>query len=211
MSVTILRRPRRTRRWYGHGKGLSTLAAVWLTLLMVSPADGQILEMHRQQFVTKALEDSAENAKLEKKSPTGALLRSLAFPGWGQWYNEKKLKAIIAFSAETFLIGLALHLNHQANRDRRPEDFTDPGREITKGNFRNLVERERNFYLDRRNLTYWWLAGVKLLSMLDAYVDAYLHDFDAGPDLALRVGLLQRRSGMDYQEPAIGLTLRAVF
>jgi hypothetical protein len=45
------------------------------------------------------------------------------------------------------------------------------------------IDEERNFYLENRRLSNWWLAGVILLSMIDAYVDAHLYDFDESPEL----------------------------
>lgn len=103
----------------------------------------------------------------QTKSPTGAMLRSLVFPGWGQWYNGKKFKAGLAFVVESALIARIVISDNQLRNAR--------------------TETERAFYLERRNVTYWWLGGAILLSMLDAYVDAYLYDFDAGPDLTARV------------------------
>ncbi|MFQ6116486.1 MAG: DUF5683 domain-containing protein [bacterium] len=129
--------------------------------------------------------------KLRKKSPTGALIRSMIFPGWGQWYNDQKIKAAIAFSAESFLVGLALHFNTKASEN-------EPG------------SSERNFYIDRRNLTFWLLGGVALLSMIDAYVDAYLYDFDTGPNLALRVGALSSSTSVEMPM-MLGVSLRAKF
>ncbi|MFQ5752682.1 MAG: DUF5683 domain-containing protein, partial [bacterium] len=66
-------------------------------------------------------------------------------------------------------------------------------------------------YIDRRNLTYWVIAGFTLLSMLDAYIDAYLFDFDAGPDLAMRIGTLQNYQGGSISGPVLGFSLRAKF
>jgi len=44
-------------------------------------------------------------------------------------------------------------------------------------------ELEREFYLENRRLSNWWLAGAILLSMIDAYVDAHLYHFDESTDL----------------------------
>ncbi len=96
--------------------------------------------------------------------PRGAMLRSILFPGWGQWYNGKKLKAGLVFAVETGLVANAVYQNSLASR------ATD--------------ERERFVYIDRRNQSLWWLAGAVLLSSLDAYVDAQLAGFDVGPDLS---------------------------
>lgn len=92
------------------------------------------------------------------KIPRGAMYRSLAFPGWGQCYNEKKFKSVLVFAAETSVIAGIFIQHHR---------FTN-----------SVTEQKRNFYKDDRNKFVWWLGGVILFSMLDAYVDAYLQNFD---------------------------------
>ena len=116
----------------------------------------------------------------------------MVFPGWGQWYNGQKIKAAVVFTAESFLIGSAIYLN----------------KKVTDSEVGSL---ERDFYRDRRNLTHWLIGGFTLLSMLDAYVDAYLYDFDTGPDLALRVGALSTPTPMEMPMMILGLSLRAKF
>ena len=114
-----------------------------------------------------------------RKNPTGAMLRSLVFPGWGQLYNEKYVKALIVFSIET---GLALSMSYQNDQMHRYDKKGDA--ETAK------------FYRDDRNRLIWWLTGFVLLSMGDAYVDAHLFDYDISPNLSLTVS------------PITGLTFR---
>ena len=42
---------------------------------------------------------------------------------------------------------------------------------------------DEEFYLDNRNLAFWYLGAAILISMADAYVDAHLAGFDVSPDL----------------------------
>jgi hypothetical protein len=146
----------------------------------------------QKKIISKTLEDSTQINTFKKKSPTGALLRSMIFPGWGQWYNEQKIKSAIAFISEGFLVGLAIHFNKKASENAP-------------------CSLERNFYTDRRNLTFWLLGGVTILSMIDAYVDAYLYDFDTGPDLSMRVGVISNSKNVRESPTVIGLSLRAKF
>ncbi|NIR51161.1 hypothetical protein GWO43_21355 [candidate division KSB1 bacterium] len=150
--------------------------------------------MNEEGFV-EAFEDSSQklDARSEKKSPKGAMLRSLAFPGWGQWYNGQKIKAALVFSTQATLVALSFHFDSEASK-------SPPG----------SAERERD--IDRRNSMYWIMGGVTLLSMLDAYIDAHLSDFDTGPDLAVRIGILPPQTGRLPQHTAIaGVSLRAQF
>ena len=101
---------------------------------------------------------------MKKKSPTGAMIRSLIFPGLGQWYNNKKIKAFLVFCAQSGLLANSIYLNQKY---------------VTSS-----TEFERNFYINNRNLSVWWLVGTTLFSMADAFVDAHLADFDESPDLS---------------------------
>lgn len=113
-----------------------------------------------------SLDTRLASAVLPKKSPSGAALRSLVIPGWGQYYNGKKIKAGLAFAGEAGLLGMALHWNSRAADAKRANDET-----------RQLQ------YEDWRNGCYWGLAALIVYSMLDAYVDAQLSDFDESPAL----------------------------
>ena len=106
--------------------------------------------------------DSTKEVKA--KSPRGAMLRSIFIPGWGQFYNGKWFKGLIIAGAEVGLIANAVIQNQYAVQSK--------------------TELERAFYVDNRNLSFWWLAGVILYSALDAYVDAHLSTFDESPDLS---------------------------
>jgi len=92
------------------------------------------------------------------KTPKGAMYRSLAIPGWGQWYNGNKYKSAVIFTAETGCAAGYFIQNHRLSNSKIPQ--------------------EREYYRGDRNKYAWWFIGIILYSVLDAYVDAYLHDFD---------------------------------
>lgn len=100
------------------------------------------------------------------KSTTGAVFRSLAVPGWGQLYNESYWRAAAFLVSESIFM-----LNISRNSDwmmaaKKADSF----------------ENER-FYRNSRNKLIWWFAGVKLLSLGDAYVGAHLYELDVSPSL----------------------------
>lgn len=105
-------------------------------------------------------------------SPTGALLRSTALPGWGQFYNRKPLKgtAFIFLQAGLFASILLQRDQNQAG------GLTPLGNTLLLG-----------------------LVGVRIYSMVDAYVDAHLADFD-------EPGANRRMSGRP--EVTVGLRMR---
>lgn len=120
------------------------------------------------------------------------MLRSLALPGWGQLYNRQWIKALVVVGAQTALVGYAVHFNSSAR------DFPE-----------GSSNREAN--IDRRNGMFWLMALTKLLSMVDAYVDAQLYDFDAGPDLALQLGAISPDRASANKGPLLGVSLSARF
>ena len=141
--------------------------------------------------IQNTLEDSVQNIKLAQKSPKGAFIRSVAFPGWGQWYNGQKIKAFLAFSVEGFLIGLSIYYNRKAQQSEEGSQLEE-------------------LWTDRRNGTYWFLLAATLLSGVDAYIDAHLYDFDTGPDLRMRMGAMPVRIPV-AGSPTFGLSLVARF
>jgi hypothetical protein len=140
---------------------------------------GAMMPAHQNQTFGQAKQDSGlirlppADSSFKYKSPTGALFRSVAFPGWGQFYNGKYLKSLVVFGSETTFITLAAIEWRRRNQHKRefealPSDHPDKHWEFEQ--FR--------FYEDRRNLFLWITAGIIFLSMFDAYVDAQLYNFD---------------------------------
>jgi hypothetical protein len=141
-----------------------------------------------QKTLSQAQKDStffSQEENLKTKSPTKALLRSIVFPGWGQFYNEKYLKATLIFGVETTYIVLAADQWRKTN--------------FHKKNFQNAFpyspEQYYEFDLykyhrDQRNLYLWVVTGIVFLSMFDAYVDAHLYDFDKIQMKDLEISLL---------------------
>jgi hypothetical protein len=125
-----------------------------------------------------------------KKSPTGALLRSVVFPGGGQFYNHKYLKGLVVFGTETTFITLAAIEWSRANTHKK--NFQNPNYPYSE----RLWEFDQyQFYEDRRNLFLWITAGVVFLSMFDAYVDAQLYNFDKEKVRDLPISLMPEFNG----------------
>ena len=131
---------------------------------------------------------SQPDTTLEKKSPMGALLRSVVFPGWGQFYNRKYLKAVVAFGAETTFITLAAIEWSRMNKHKK--NFQNPDYPDRYWEFEQF-----EFYEDRRNLFLWITAGIIFLSMFDAYVDAHLFNFDKEKVRDLSISLIPEANG----------------
>lgn len=103
-------------------------------------------------------------------SPTGALLRSVVIPGWGQWSNGKKQKAFIYAGVESYFFAKALTWRGRAaDRLRAWEASCD-----SEGGCNSALFSTFDSARDRRNYFYWLLGTTIFVSMFDAYADRYL-------------------------------------
>lgn len=106
---------------------------------------------------------------MEYRNPSGALLRSLVLPGWGQFYNDEPFKGVCYGAVELGLFSLILYHHDRAEHAR--DLFTDTGLSSWQDDYEVHSALRRDFV--------WYTAGAWLAGMLDAYVDAYLFSFES--------------------------------
>jgi hypothetical protein len=133
--------------------------------------------------------DAPESDHVRRKSTTGAVLRSLVVPGWGQLYNESYYKAVGFALIEGLQIASisGLHKKMLAAKCENyfPEQYAEGSEERRNAESANRrADADEMRYRERRNKTLWWFAGVVLLSLGDAYVDAQLYGIDISPNLS---------------------------
>ena len=145
-----------------------------------------------------------------KPDPKKAVLMALV-PGLGQIYNRKFWKLPIVYGG---LMGCmyAVTWNNRnyraystaykdimmdAEEPNRPveefhtswQDFLgvgyDPKEWVTNTNFQTQLKNRKDYYRRYRDLSIIITVGVYALSIIDAYVDAQLFDFDISPDLSM--------------------------
>ncbi|MBR3398565.1 MAG: hypothetical protein IKH08_02165 [Prevotella sp.] len=160
-----------------------------------------------------------------------ALWLAIVLPGAGQIYNRKYWKLPIVYGGFIGCI-YAMRWNNmmyndysQAYIDIMDNDpqtqsynqFLHLGAQITestKTRYQDLFRRRKDYYRRYRDLSFFILIGVYALSVIDAYVDASLSDFDISPDLSMRIEPAVINSGI-YQNPlksaAIGLNCSLTF
>ena len=59
--------------------------------------------------------------------------------------------------------------------------------EANRSTYENKFKRRKDYYRRYRDLSAFIMIGVYALSVIDAYVDAELSNFDISPDLSMRV------------------------
>lgn len=110
--------------------------------------------------------------------PTRAMLYSAVIPGGGQVYNKAWVKAGVVMGVQGYLIGSAIH------HDRQRAHYHDL---VVAGNNPVWNTAHEKDYQKRLNNDIWWIGITMGLSMIDAFVDAHLADFDSqDKDLKLR-------------------------
>lgn len=146
-----------------------------------------------------------------KPIPKKAVIYSAIFPGLGQIYNRKYWKLPIIYGG---IIGLSYGIswNGQYYNDYK-NAYRGIAVEDPRGNFdkwkdmanlpsgtniddisdsyieryKSQFKRKKDFYRRNRDLCIIGIVAVYAVSMIDAYVDAQLFDFDISPDLSMKV------------------------
>lgn len=157
-----------------------------------------------------------ENPVRERFIPdaTRSTWMAVVFPGAGQIYNRKYWKLPIIYGG---FVGCAYALSwnnktykdySQAYLDIMDSDpntnsFEDIfiGDGWTESQMKDVLKRQKDFYRRNRDLSIFAFIGVYLLSIIDAYVDAELSDFDISKDLGLKIEpavINDRRHGNSY-------------
>ena len=141
--------------------------------------------------------------KIWVPNPTKATWLALVIPGGGQIYNRKYWKLPIIYGG---FAGCAYALTWNG---KMYKDYMQAYKDASKGNWdassitdllppgyidrvsqTQIVEtlrKRKDTYRRYRDLSIFAFIGVYLISVIDAYVDAELSNFDITPDLSMRI------------------------
>ena len=167
----------------------------------LSEERGGVRRQQRQQRLATFIPD-----------PGKATWSALVFPGGGQIYNHKYWKIPIVYGG--FLgCAYALNWNNQMYSDYSQayldimdddpgtasyEEFLPPryNVEANKDYLTRVFKNRKDNYRRQRDLSIFCFIGVYLLSVVDAYVDAELSNFDITDNLNVQV----RPTTIDHQQ-----------
>ena len=181
------------------------------------------------------LPDSAWSGKKAKKAkrdwstwrpnPKRALWLAIVAPGAGQIYNRKFWKLPIVYGGFVGSI-YAMQWNNMMYRDysqayldlmdddpntQSYNQFMHLGAQITPSTaprYEQLFKRRKDYYRRYRDLSFFVLVSVYALSVIDAYVDASLSEFDISKDLSMKVSPAVLNNGQSrnpVKSTALGL------
>ncbi len=139
-----------------------------------------------------------------KPNPKRAMWMAIVFPGGGQIYNRKYWKLPIIYGG---FVGCAYawSWNNQMYTDYKQayldimddddsthsyDQFLHLGASINDSNkerYQNLFSKRKDRFRRYRDLSFFCILAVYGLSIVDAYVDASLSEFDISDDLTMRV------------------------
>ncbi|MDR0745984.1 MAG: DUF5683 domain-containing protein [Mediterranea sp.] len=163
--------------------------------------------------------------------PTKATWLAMVFPGAGQIYNRKYWKIPIVYGGFAGC-AYALSWNNKMFRDYSQAYVDimdgDPNTnsyydlvvgvtidEKTDTRYGPLLKKRKDYYRRYRDISVFAFIGVYLLSIVDAYVDAELSNFDITPDLSMRVEPTiisnQRNNYIGNRGNAVGLQCSLTF
>ena len=153
--------------------------------------------------ITPATTAKSKEIKIRKADPATATWIALAIPGGGQIYNRKFWKLPIVYGGFVGCL-YAYNWNGQMYKDYRQayldimdsdpntdsfKDFFRPGYdfEANKEYLKDVFKKRKDRYRRWRDLSIFSFIGVYALSVIDAYVDAQLSNFDISEDINMSI------------------------
>lgn len=139
-----------------------------------------------------------------RPNPKRAMWLAIVLPGAGQIYNRKYWKLPIVYGGFVGCV-YAMRWNNQMYHDysqaymdimdddpntQSYNQFLHLGAQIDDSNiarYQKLFKQRKDRYRRWRDLSFFCLVGVYALSVIDAYVDASLSEFDISDNLSMKV------------------------
>ena len=139
---------------------------------------------------------------IDPNRPARAAFYSALVPGLGQAYNKKYWKVPIVY------IGLGVGIysytwNQKKYHDyrneykRRLDGTSDPDHPIYGGLDNDRLIRAQKFHQRNRDLSALITAGIYILNIIDANIDAHLMQFNVNDNLSLKPDMNQNQ--LDYK------------
>ena len=178
-------------------------AAADSTLVQKSLPAGNTLTESVQKGVRLTVKDTLQIVmkpdSVYKPDPKKAIWYSLLCPGLGQLYNRRYWKLPFVGAG---VIGVAYAINWNSKyynaytngyRDIIDDDpstksylkLLPPNSNYPEDQLVTVLKNRQQSFRRSRDLSYIGAAGVYVICILDAFVDAQLYDFDISPDLSV--------------------------
>ena len=189
------------------------LFGILLFILLAAPvlkAQDSVKVMRDDSLIAESQDTVLLKTYASRYDPRKALLFAAILPGLGQIYNKKYWKLPLVYGG-FISIGYGMNLYQKGYRkykeqlfynletDPTSESLLNPESKFTTSQLRTIVDRYRR----ERDFMIVLMAGMYLLQIVDAHVDAHLKEFDLNPNLHVSIeptieqnALLGRQSGV---------------
>lgn len=142
--------------------------------------------------------------------PRKAAVMSAIIPGLGQLHNEKYWKVGVIYGGVGLLTWYYIRNRDSLNSYQRAYTARIDTSSVTIDNRYSYLSdaavlSNRNFHRRQRDIAILGFAGLYLLQIIDANVDAHLKEFEVNKDLSLKVK--PEFSGLISHDPTFNLKL----
>ena len=154
----------------------------------------------------------AQTMKQENNhSAKKASIYSAIIPGYGQYYNKKYWKIPIVYAS----IGTAFYIGKWNQNKyliyKEAFQFRTDQDETTIDEFKNIYSEAnlvtiKNYHRKNRDLAYIISAGLYILNIIDASVDAHLFNFTINEDVSINIEPYMMHPSLNFNS-ALSLTL----
>lgn len=158
--------------------------------------------------------DEADTVRIQsyakRFNPAKASLYAAVLPGLGQIYNKKYWKLPLVYGG-LFATGYAVNYYQGLYKDYKEQlfDILETGEDqspegFTEDQLRPAIDkarRERDFFIVI-------MAGVYILQILDAHIDAHLKEFDVNPNLQVKFSPILKNDVLLGNQAGFSLTLK---
>lgn len=159
-----------------------------------------------------------------RPDPQRALWLALVIPGGGQIYNRKYWKLPIVYGGFVGCI-YAMRWNNMMYRDyaqayldimdndpntQSYNKFLHLGRQIDSSNeerYKQIFKKRKDRYRRWRDMSFFVMVGIYAISVIDAYVDAELSEFDISKDLSMKLRPTLMGNGTQNSNPLYAASL----
>ncbi len=121
---------------------------------------------------------------LFKGKPGRAAFYSLIIPSGGQIYNRKWWKVPLALGID----GSLIYVVHWNTRQYKLSQADYLNAIATNSPNKSQIKLQRDYYQKYREYSWVWLIAGHLLTVVDAFVDRHLMEFDISDDLTFNLG-----------------------
>lgn len=197
---------------------MKKLFGLFFFLLLAAPAlkaQDSVRVVRDDSLIMESRDTMLIKSYATRYNPRKALLFAAILPGLGQIYNKKywKLPLVyggfisIGYGMNLYQTGYRKYKNQlfdNLNANPSDESLVNPESEFTTSQLRTIVDRYRR----ERDFMVVLMAGMYLLQIIDAHVDAHLKEFDLNPNLQVSIEPTLEQNALMGRQTGVSLIIK---